>query len=209
MFNRFILAIKRPIIWFVRFPNRCGYGVHSPFAFNLITQVIYEKTPYYKYKTLKEEVISLIPKQSKGWNDASIKVNRLLFRLVNWFQPATIVDLGARSSSSLYLQAANMKALYLSMDAEGSNQDISSIDFLYIHLQNNPEAIMSEFNNLVNLISPGGLCVIKGIHHSRDMKQCWKRLVNNEKVGITFDLYDVGVLFFDKTKIKQDYIVNF
>ena len=51
--------------------------------------------------------------------------------------------------------------------------------------------------------------MIKGIHHSREMKQCWKRLVNNEKVGITFDLYDVGVLFFDKTKIKQDYIVNF
>ena len=27
--------------------------------------------------------------------------------------------------------------------------------------------------------------------------------------GITFDLYDLGIIFFDKTKIKQDYIVNF
>ena len=41
------------------------------------------------------------------------------------------------------------------------------------------------------------------------MKQLWKRLKTDDKVGITFDLYDVGILFFDKTKIKQHYIVNF
>lgn len=34
-------------------------------------------------------------------------------------------------------------------------------------------------------------------------------MMQDEKVGITFDLYDIGILFFDKTKIKQDYIVNF
>ena len=40
--NRITLALKRPFIWLRRFRHRCGYGVHSPFAFNLITQVIYE-----------------------------------------------------------------------------------------------------------------------------------------------------------------------
>ena len=47
--NRLVLALKRPFIWIYRFRHRCGYGVHSPFAFNLITHVIYENTPYYKY----------------------------------------------------------------------------------------------------------------------------------------------------------------
>lgn len=41
------------------------------------------------------------------------------------------------------------------------------------------------------------------------MKKLWKCMMQDEKVGITFDLYDIGILFFDKTKIKQDYIVNF
>jgi len=41
------------------------------------------------------------------------------------------------------------------------------------------------------------------------MKALWKRMQQDEHVGITFDLYDLGILFFDKTKIKQDYIVNF
>ena len=42
--NRITLALKRPFIWLRRFRHRCGYGVHSPFAFNLITQVIYENS---------------------------------------------------------------------------------------------------------------------------------------------------------------------
>ena len=50
MMNRILLALKRPFIWLYRFRHRCGYGVHSPFAFNLITHVIYESTPYYKYE---------------------------------------------------------------------------------------------------------------------------------------------------------------
>lgn len=48
--NRILLTLKRPFIWLYRFRHRCGYGVHSPFAFNLITHVIYESTAYYKYE---------------------------------------------------------------------------------------------------------------------------------------------------------------
>lgn len=47
--------LKRPLIWLSRFRYRCGYGVHSPFAFSLITDVIYEKMPYYAYDLLKAE----------------------------------------------------------------------------------------------------------------------------------------------------------
>ena len=50
--NRILLTLKRPFIWLYRFRHRCGYGVHSPFAFNLITHVIYESTAYYKYEEL-------------------------------------------------------------------------------------------------------------------------------------------------------------
>lgn len=49
-----LLSIKRPFIWLSRFRYRCGYGVHSPFAFSLITDVIYEYTPYYAYHALQE-----------------------------------------------------------------------------------------------------------------------------------------------------------
>ena len=55
-----LLCIKRPFIWLSRFRYRCGYGVHSPFAFSLITDVIYEKMPYYAYSSLKKEQKKMI-----------------------------------------------------------------------------------------------------------------------------------------------------
>lgn len=51
----FLLCLKRPFIWLSRFRHRCGYGVHSPFAFGLITDVVYERRPYYAYANLKSE----------------------------------------------------------------------------------------------------------------------------------------------------------
>ena len=51
--------------------------------------------------------------------------------------------------------------------------------------------------------------VIEGIRYTSRMRAVWKRISRHEKAGITFDLYDLGIIFFDKTRIKQDYIVNF
>ena len=65
--NRITLTLKRPFIWLSRFRHRCGYGVHSPFAFSLITQVIYESTPYYKYKDLAVEQKKLASQKDKNW----------------------------------------------------------------------------------------------------------------------------------------------
>ncbi len=108
------LALKRPFIWLRRFRHRCGYGVHSPFAFDLITRVIYEKAPYYKYKDLAEEEEKLAPEKGVCWEYESRKVKRLLFRLVNYARPDTLVDFGTLSASSLYLKAGKEGADYLS-----------------------------------------------------------------------------------------------
>ena len=163
-----ILALKRPFIWLSRVRHRCGYGVHSPFAFELITCLFYEKTPYYAYKELAQEEKKQKRNHGKGWRNESLKVKRLLFRLVNRIQPGTIIDFGTPSSSSLYLQSGKATADY---------------------------TFASELSEL--------------FLDSKAMKNLWERLKADDRVGITFDLYDVGILFFDKTKIKQHYIVNF
>ncbi len=206
-----LLALKRPFIWLSRFRCRCGYGVHSPFAFNLITHVIYEKEHYYAYRELCKVVNEQKHTQPRGWNDVSTKVNRLLFRLANRFQPQVIVECGKASSSSLYLQAGMKKASFCVDDTSTLSvcSQLLAIDFLYIHNESNPMQVADTFDRLADKIPADGVCVIKGIHRSYKMKQCWRGLTKDDRVGITFDLYDVGILFFDRTKIKQHYLVNF
>ena len=112
--NHILLTLKRPFIWLYRFRHRCGYGVHSPFAFNLITHVIYESTAYYKYEELAKAQKQLELEKDRRWKYESKKVKRLLFRLVNYTQPETIVDAGTLAASALYLKAGKEGADYTS-----------------------------------------------------------------------------------------------
>ena len=206
-----ILTLKRPFIWLSRIRHRCGYGVHSPFAFELITCLIYEKTPYYAYKELEAEEEKQKRNHGKGWKSESRKVKRLLFRLVNRVQPDTIVDAGVPSSSSLYLQSGKATADY-TFASELSELFLEAgvpVDLLYIHKAKDPSFVEEVFRICAARSTQQSVFVIGGIYYSGAMKQLWKRLKTDDKVGITFDLYDVGILFFDKTKIKQHYIVNF
>ena len=204
-----LLCIKRPFIWLSRFRNRCGYGVHSPFAFSLITDVIYEKMPYYAYSSLKKEQKKMI--RERGWTKSSQKVNRFLFRLVNRVQPDTIIEVGRPSSTTLYLQSAKPSASYLfASDLSELFLDAdTSVDFLYLNDYRNPGLLEAVFRVCAHRTTPKSVFVVHGICYSKEMKALWKKLQADERVGITFDLYDVGLLFFDKTKIKQQYIVNF
>ncbi len=111
--NRILLTLKRPFIWLYRFRHRCGYGVHSPFAFNLITHVIYESTAYYKYEELAKAQQQLELEKDKRWKYESKKVKRLLFRLVNYTQPETIVDAGTLAASALSESGEGGGGLYL------------------------------------------------------------------------------------------------
>ncbi len=209
--NRIVLTLKRPFIWLSRFRYRCGHGVHSPFAFNLITKVIDENTPYYKYKDLIVKQNELAPQRDKNWKYESEKVKRLLFRLVNYAQPDTIVDAGKIAASSLYLKAGKEGVDYISA-SELSGLFLEAdvpVDFLYLHDYRRPEFVEEVFRICVARTTGKSICIVEGIGYTPQMKALWKRMQQDERAGITFDLYDLGILFFDKTKIKQDYIVNF
>lgn len=209
--NRITLTLKRPFIRLLRFRHRCGYGVHSPFAFNLITQVIYENTPYYKYKDLAKAQKSLAFEKGKDWKYESKKIKRLLFRLVNYIQPDTIVDAGTLAASALFLKAGREGADYIS--ASGFSELFLEagvpVDFLYLHDFRHPEFMEGVFRICAARTTGKSVFVMEGIRYSPRMSALWERMKQDERTGLSFDLYDLGILFFDKTKIKQGYIVNF
>lgn len=111
----------KALVWCKRFRHRCGYGVHSPFAFNLVTRVIFEKWPYYAFKELEE-----VRKNARRITNLSYllvhpeRVDQLLFRLVNYFSPQTVVELGTQMGvSSNYLKRAKATT-FLSFDWESA-----------------------------------------------------------------------------------------
>lgn len=209
--------IFRPFIWLSRIRHRRGYGVHSPFAFRIITDVIYQRLPYYQYtelaqteRRLQKEMRQNDAPAADDWLYESQKVKRLLFRLVNEVQPATLVDYGRLSASALYLKAACRRAAYIgARRPEEIHPEAAPIDFLYLHAYRRPQEMQQVFERCIGRTRQRSLFVIEGIGRTSQMRKLWKSFKSHPQTGITFDLYDLGLIFFDKEKIKQDYIICF
>ncbi len=100
-----------------------GYGVHSPFAFDLVTNVIREELPYYKY-SLVEKVRNLYGTSKHSLmvdgrevalselcrDEVSPATGELLFRLVNKYKPSNVISLKlGLGISAMYMAAPNSK----------------------------------------------------------------------------------------------------
>ncbi|NDW13048.1 hypothetical protein D0T50_09095 [Bacteroides sp. 214] len=199
-----IHSLKRSFVWLKRFRYRCGYGVHSPFAFNFITQVIYEKENYYAYKELEQNAEQLSTHLSR-------KLNRLFFRITNSLQPTTILEIGDTPLSQKYLLAAKRMCNYTHLTTTDTSIDVYLADLILFHYKKEKAKETKEliFKLIDNNITDSSVLIIEGIQYSPEMKQLWKQLKESERTGITFDLYDIGIIFFDRKKEKQHYKVNF
>ena len=89
----------------IRFRHKRGYGVHSPFVFDLITNVIKEKAVYYDFERI----------ESKGnIREKERKLYRLLFRLAEYFSYRNVLCVGVRSPwVSMYLAAVSKQMVLL------------------------------------------------------------------------------------------------
>ncbi|MCR4995221.1 MAG: hypothetical protein K6A32_07625 [Bacteroidales bacterium] len=181
--------IRKPWIWIVRFRHRRGYGVHSPFAFNFLQSVIYERTPYYAYADLNR----LHPWWVRTFRAYPMQCRRLLFRLTNYIHPQTIAVLGHRPIEQAYMQAAVPGARWVGK---------APADLLFV----SNEAL----HQLQLPVMPAqGMVIAEGIHRNRLSRQAWQRLLSDPQTAVTFDLYDYGIIFFDHRLHPQHYIVNF
>ena len=150
------LGIKYLQYW-ITAGNGKGHGMHSPFLFALIRDVLNDRGEYYAYssieklrlqleqtherielldlgaggKGIRQESISTITKRTSK----SQKLGRLLFRLSNYFQPATIVELGTSMGlSAAYLYAGNTKSEVYTLEgapavAEQANKNFNQLGY--------------------------------------------------------------------------------
>lgn len=177
-----------PLVWLWRVRHRCGYGVHSPFAFDFLTQVVYNRSAYYAY----QELDLLHPALVAFLGLRPRKIARLLFRLANYQHPKTAVFIADNAVNYAYVRAAVPSAKWC--DEYGENRQI---DFAYID---------RPAENILDAMAAGSMLVVGDLQHN---KSFWLQLKTDKRVTLTFDLYDVGIVFVGFPLNKQDYVINF
>lgn len=213
------LLILPPWIWLRRFRQRCGYGVHSPFAFDFITYVLYEKGAYYAYRQLD----GLLPKHVRQFRLRPRKLLRLFFRLANYSEAKKALFLGDSPLALAYMKAAvpsaewktkfdgHSDAMKMASLANGKEMAQDSFDLMFLG-ECAEQSLSYSFGDGVgepfdtSLLPTSKLIIIDDLRHRSALFDALKK---DDRTTLTFDLYDVGIVMQGLSLNRQDYVINF
>ena len=205
--------LRRFTRWISRWRHRRGYGVHSPWAFSWITQVIYNDMAYYAYADLqrRRRLPAADPESLAG--TLSEKDDRLLFRVANAAEANDIAVVGAVGTREIaYLSAARTQARLTTYAVlpTAAEKWTGPHDFFYFaaaELLPSGDFPSTFFDNTdtANCL----LVVVRGIAHSAAAKVAWQHFVERPEVCVSFDLGRFGLAFFAPKLHKQHYVVAY
>lgn len=75
-----------------------GFGIHSPYAFHFVCNVLREKNPYYCYdylEDLRQAVIEELRGKKRHTRVISFKGLKMMFRIANHFNPFCFMQVGS------------------------------------------------------------------------------------------------------------------
>lgn len=153
--------------------HKGGHGIHSPFVYNLLTNIIEDETPFYSFEKIESYRNSLL-KDSANIEvtdlGAGSKVNKsnvrkinkiakhgitqkkyaqLLFRLIHHFKPHNILELGTSLGvTSLYLATPNTKSNVYTIEGCPNIAKIASKIFT-INNTSNIKQFVGNFDNVL------------------------------------------------------------
>ena len=197
--------VWRPIVRLLRFRHRCGYGIHSPFAWAKVTGVIYERGLYYAYAPL----LTAHPMGGGRHDGMTLGDLRLLFRLSNDTHPRRghIVIQKGLAAPTAYLRSGCESCQWTTADsAKPTLPAAEALDFVYLDA---PEAWPALAQQAVEQLSDGGALVIRGIHRKAADRAAWRRLQAQQQVRVTFDLYEFGLVYVEQRLNKEDYLISY
>ncbi|HYW94995.1 MAG TPA: class I SAM-dependent methyltransferase [Bacteroidales bacterium] len=198
--------------------HRKGYGIHSPFMFRFVSEVIYGNIESDRlgkvirwHSSLKKDSLVLGSGHHGAGSHAGksgsrrlshfarhssvrVKYGRLLYRMADYFRPGEILELGTGAGiSTAYLAAAVPNTKIISVEGEADRSQYAQQSFNDMHF---PEVhfVTDDFDNFLSTYQPSGnpwLVFIDGNHsYDATLRYCHK-LFEQAKHDSVFIIDDI------------------
>lgn len=217
MYSPFQLG-KKYLWYWITAKNGKGHGIHSPFVFEFITSVLNDNGEYYCYQPIEalrarlqndQTVLELEDFGAGSRVHASYKRKvseiaksslkpkkyaQLLFRIINFYQPKTVLELGTSLGiTTAYLASANDKISVITMEGAKAVADVAKNNFKTLRLENikivegNFDITLKDV--LQNQPSKVDFAFIDGNHRKEPTIEYFQQLLPH--------LHDYSILVFD------------
>ena len=218
MYSSFRIAFKY-LSYYLTAANGKGHGIHSPFVFDFITKVLNNRTKYEDYskvedvrkELLKNQTILTIEDHGAGSSSSaskersvssiasravkSKKYAQLLYRVVKYFQPDSIIELGTSLGvTTSYFALATPGAKVFTLEGATGVANIARKNFATLQLQN-VKLIEGNFDytlpSVLYHLPSVDLAFVDGNHRREPTENYFHWLLEKAKTGSIFIFDDI------------------
>ncbi|OZV67569.1 O-methyltransferase [Winogradskyella aurantia] len=255
-----IYQIIAYIKFLVRSTNQ--HGVHSPFVFNFVTRCLYDAKNYDAYGSIyayrkallasneefevtdfgsgsrvfksQKRLVKKIVKHS----GTSLKRSKLFYRLISYFHPETVLELGTSLGIVAHAMAcANTQTKIISIEGcpnvasiakkqlkkfNIENADVqvgtfkdripklnqNTFDLVFFDGHHDKQATIDYFNLLLPKANNESVFVFDDIYWSKGMTDAWEHIKIHENVTVSIDCFHLGFVFFRKEQTKEHFKIR-
>ena len=238
------------------------HGVHSPFVYDLVTQCFYDTKKYPEYKLLKDFRKQLVKSKTSievsdfgagshifKNNERNIsaiaknagmraKRQKLLFRLVRYFETKEILELGTSLGlATVSMAKANPQAIITTVEgcpetAKVARRNFEAMQLKNVYLQNmgfepfldiisnekfdlvfidgnhNKQSTLLYFETLLKCANNDSIFIFDDIYWSEEMTEAWNIIIEHPTVTVSIDTFQWGLVFFRKEQRKQHFKIR-
>ncbi len=116
------------------------------------------------------------------------------------------------------LAMKNFEALQLKINLHVGNIDeilpellnkVINPDFIFFDGNHTKEATLRYFEWCLKYVSEKTVFVFDDIYWSIGMKEAWLQIVSHPEIGLSMDLFSLGIVFFKKNSAKQHFVLKY
>ena len=207
-------------IQYVLHASNCrGHGIHSPFVYDLVREVLQDHRSYYAYEQIEQVKKNLlqdhrillvhdpgagsIPEGSiekkvsaiAGRAVSSKKFGRLLFRLANYYHARTIIEMGSSLGiSAAYLASADSSARVITLEGSPPIAGIAKETFHQLGLKN-IESVCGNFDETLDRViaenPPADLVFLDGNHRKKPLLAYFEKFLDKMTPSSGIIIHDI------------------
>jgi len=181
--------------------NSKGHGIHSPFVFKFIQEILNGKSQLTAIENNTPAVKQILDQIEATVSAPLTPKNKIVIaRLLQSNHPVSFSVTGDMKPFDAD-SAINTNAKI------GSTQSVESIDFAFIGEGQDGATILQSVNRVMDKMHSNSWVILHGIHADSNMETVWNTLKEHSNIRLSIDLFTIGILFCRKEQKEQEHFI--